>query len=208
MSGGTAGTRRPVRGAALAVLSTLLTAVGHVAGGGTVPDLALLVVLFPLLAAVFMSVAERGRSIIGTVTTLAAGQLVLHQLMVLLHPGQLPMGPATVSGMGMFGMHAAVTAVLTAVLVYADAASAGLVAAVRRVVPRHLRPLPADRPLPARPVPGPAVPARLARALSVTHVRRGPPVGCAAAPSPNPHRRHPCPRPPAGPRCVPAPSPR
>ena len=25
---------------------------------------------------------------------------------------------------------------------------------------------------------------------------------------PNPHRRHPCPRPPAGPRCVPAPSPR
>jgi len=27
--------------------------------------------------------------------------------MVLLHPGQLPMGPATVSGAGMFGMHAA-----------------------------------------------------------------------------------------------------
>ena len=60
MSGGTAGTRRPLRGAALAVLSTLLTAVGHVAGGGTVPDLALLVVLFPLLGGVFISVAERG----------------------------------------------------------------------------------------------------------------------------------------------------
>ena len=32
--------------------------------------------------------------------------------MVLLHPGQLPMGPATVSGVGMLGMHAAVTLVL------------------------------------------------------------------------------------------------
>jgi hypothetical protein len=178
MSGGTASTRRPLRGAALAVLSTLLTAVGHVAGGGTVPDLALLVVLFPLLAAVFMTVAERRRSAVSTVTTLAAGQLVLHQLMVLLHPGPMPTEPVMVSGAGMLGMHATITAVLAAVLMYADAASAGLVAALRRVVPRHLRPLPADRPLPARPVPGLAVPARLARALAVTHVRRGPPVWC------------------------------
>jgi hypothetical protein len=178
MSGGPAGPRRPVRGAALAVLSTLLTAVGHVAGGGTVPDLALLVVLFPLLAAVFMTVAERRRSAVGTVTTLAAGQLVLHQLLTLLHPAAAPMEPVIESGAGMFAMHAVVTAVLAVVLLYADAAWAGLVAALRRVVPRHLRPLPADRPLPACPVPGADVPARIARALAVRHVRRGPPVGC------------------------------
>jgi hypothetical protein len=39
-----------VRGWVLAGLSTLLTTVGHAAGGGTLPDLTILVVLFPLLA--------------------------------------------------------------------------------------------------------------------------------------------------------------
>jgi hypothetical protein len=179
MSGGSAGGRRPLRGAALAVLSTLLTAVGHVAGGGAVPDLAVLVVLFPLLAAVFVTVAERCRSLARVVTTLAAGQLTLHLLMDLLHPAHDLAEPAMVApGPEMLGMHAAVILVLAVVLRHADAAAVGLVAALRRVLPRRLTPLPADRPLPTRAVPGPAVSARLARALAVAHVRRGPPVGC------------------------------
>jgi hypothetical protein len=57
-------------------------------------------------------------------------------------------------------------------------AVAGLVAALRRVLPRRLDPPPADRPLPVLVVPGPAVPARLARAFAVAHSRRGPPVEC------------------------------
>jgi hypothetical protein len=178
MSGGSAGGRRPLRGAALAVLSTLLTSVGHVAGGGAVPDLAVLVVLFPLLAAVLVTVAERCRSLARVVTTLAAGQLALHLLMDLLHPAHDVMEPVVASGTGMLGMHAAVTLVLAVILRYADRAAVGLVDALRRVLPRRLTPLPADRPLPTRAVPGPAVSARLARALAIAHARRSPPVGC------------------------------
>ena len=147
MSGGSAGGHRLLRSAALAVLSTLLTAVGHVAGGGTVPDLALLVVLFPLLAGAFVTVAEHCRGVVGMIATLGAGQRALHLLLVLLHPMDHLAEPVVSPGPGM-------------------------------LVPRRLRPLPADRPLPTRAVPGPAVPARIARALAVTHVRRGPPVGC------------------------------
>jgi hypothetical protein len=178
MSGGSAGGHRLLRSAALAMLSTLLTAVGHVAGGGTVPDLALLVVLFPLLAGAFVTVAEHCRGVVGMIATLGAGQLALHLLMVLLHPMDHLAEPVVSPGPGMLGLHAAVTLVIAGVLRYADAAAAELGAALRRVVPRRLRPLPADRPLPTRAVPGPAVPARIARGLAVTHVRRGPPVGC------------------------------
>lgn len=178
MSGGSASSRRPVRGAALAVLTTLLTGVGHVAGGGTVPDLAVLAVLFPLLAAVLVELAERCHGTARTIATLGAGQLALHELMVLLHPVHQLTDPVVPPGARMLGLHAAVTLVLAVVLRYADAAGTGLVAALRRVVPRRLSPLPADRPLPTRAVPGSAVPARLARVLAVAHVRRGPPVGC------------------------------
>jgi hypothetical protein len=173
MSGGSG----MLRGAALAALSTLLTAVGHVAGGGTAPDLALLAVLFPLLAGVFVTVAERCRGAVGTITTLGAGQLVLHELMVLLHPAHHVADPR-VSGVGMLAMHVGVTFVTAVVLRHADRAVVGLLAALRRVVPRRLTLPPADRPLPTRPVPGPAIPARLALVLSAVQVRRGPPVGC------------------------------
>ncbi len=167
-----------LRGATLAALSTLLTAVGHVAGGGALPDLALLTVLSPLLAGVFVAVAERCRGAVGTIGILGAGQLALHQLMVLMHPPHHAVDAAVSSGTGMLGMHAAVTLVTALMLRIADRAIAGLAAALRRVVPRRLTPPPADRPLPTRPVPGPAVPVRLALVLAAAQVRRGPPVGC------------------------------
>lgn len=167
-----------MRGTALAALSTLLTAVGHLAGGGTVPALGLLLVLFPLLAGVFVTIAERCRGALGTVVTLAAGQLALHELLVVLHPAHEVLAPAITSGAGMAAMHAAVTLVSAVALRHADRAVAAVAAALARVLPRRLAPPPADRPLPTRAVPGPAVAARLARALAVADVRRGPPVGC------------------------------
>jgi hypothetical protein len=179
MSGVPGCSRGPVRGVALAVLSAMLTAVGHVAGGGTVPDLAVLVVLCPLLAGLFVTIAERAHGTAGTIGGLAVGQLVLHQLMVLLHPAHLLVQePAVPAGAAMLGMHAAVTLATAVALRHADRAVLALLAALRRVLPRRPIPPPADRPLPTRAVPGPEVPARLARALAVADVRRGPPVGC------------------------------
>ena len=69
----------PVRGAVLAALITLLTATGHVVGGGTVVSLSPLAVLVPLLATVLVALAERCRGIVATLLTLGAGQLALHR---------------------------------------------------------------------------------------------------------------------------------
>jgi hypothetical protein len=166
-----------LRGAVLAGLTALLTAVGHTAGGGTVPDLGVLVVLLPLLAGVFTTVAGRCRGIAGSVAVLGAGQLALHHLMELLHPAHHVTDPV-LAGWRMFALHAVATLVIAAVLRHADRAMAGLVAALRRVVRRRLAPLPADRPLPVLVVPDVAVPIRLAMALAAADARRGPPVGC------------------------------
>ena len=201
---------RRIRGIVLAALSGLLTAVGHLAGGGTFGDLGLLVVLLPLLAGLFVSLAERSRGPLGTVAVLGAGQLVLHYLMVLLHPAQdvegllagpsisiegslagpsisvegSLAGPSVSSAPGMPGgpsmllMHAAVTLISAVGLRHADAAVVAMARALRRILPRRVAPVPADRPLPALAVPGPGLPARLARVLLSAHARRGPPVGC------------------------------
>jgi hypothetical protein len=165
-----------LRGAVLATLSALLTAVGHTAGGGGVPDLGVLVVLLPLLAGLFTTAAGRCRGALGTVAVLGAGQFVLHNLMELLHPahGAVP----ALDGRQMVVMHAVATIVIAVSLRFADRALAGLEAALRRVVRRRLDPLPAHRPLPVFTVPDLDLPARLARALAAAHVRRGPPVGC------------------------------
>ncbi len=168
---------RRFRGTALAVFSGLLTAVGHLAGGGTLGDLGLLVVLLPLLAGVFVSLAERSRGPLGTVAVLGAGQLTLHCLMVLLHPAQNG-GAGMPGGPSMLLMHAVVTVLSAVGLRYADAAVVAMARALRRVLPRRPAALPADRPLPMLAVPGPGLPARLARVLLGAHARRGPPVGC------------------------------
>jgi hypothetical protein len=168
---------RVMRGVALAAFSGLLTGVGHVLGGGTVGDLGLLAVLVPLLAGVFVSLAERSRGPLGTMAVLGTGQVALHYLMVLLHPAQ-DGGPATLGGWSMLLMHAVVTVVSAIGLRHADAAVIAVRRALRRVLPRRPEPLPADRPLPTLAVPGPGLPARLARVLLVAHARRGPPVGC------------------------------
>lgn len=176
-----------LRAAVAALLIALLTAVGHVAGGGSLPDLAVLVVLLPLLAGVLVTLARVQRGPLGTVATLGAGQLALHQLLVLLQPDGAGHAAGHGGGHGvgralepaaMPLMHLVVTLVTAAGLLYAERGVLALRAALRRVVPRRLATPAVERPLSARPVPGPELPARLARALSVAHARRGPPVGC------------------------------
>lgn len=162
----------------MAGLSALLTAAGHAAGGGAAPDLAVLVVLLPLLACVVTGVAGRCRGAGGTVVVLAAGQVALHHAMELLHPTHHAAQAAVAPGAPMLAMHAAATLLTALALRHADRCVTGLVTALRRVLPRRLVPPPADRPLRVLAVPGSAVSARLARVLAVAHVRRGPPVGC------------------------------
>ncbi|MGH3612371.1 MAG: hypothetical protein ACRDRK_07185 [Pseudonocardia sp.] len=165
-----------LRATALAALCTLLTAMGHVAGGGSIPDIAVLVVLFPLLAGVPAARAQRCASVTGTVVTLAAGQLGLHHLLVLLHPSHHETGPAPLNGTGMLALHATTTLIMAVLVRHADRALVALTAALRRMVPRRLAVVAVDVPLPALPVPGPAVPARRARAFAASALRRGPPV--------------------------------
>jgi hypothetical protein len=158
----------------VALLCALLTATGHVAGGGRLPDAALLVVLLPLLAGLVTALAGSAATLPRAVAVLGAGQLGLHHLLELLHP--VPHA-ATGAGTGaMLAGHAAATLVTALALRHADAGVAAVAAALRRVVARRLPPPPADRPLPVLAVPGPAVPLRLARALAAAVVRRGPPV--------------------------------
>jgi hypothetical protein len=161
----------------LAAVSAVLAALGHLAGGGALPDLAVLVVLLPLLAGGFTALADRSRSAVGAVGVLGLGQLALHQLLELLSAGHAG-HTGTPAGTGMFAMHAGATLVTAAALRFADRAVAALGAALRRVLPRRRPALAADRPLATLAVPGPAVSLRLAGALAGARVRRGPPVGC------------------------------
>jgi len=166
-----------VRGGALATLSAVLTAAGHVAGGGALGDLTLLLVLLPLLAVVCTSAAGACRSAVGAMLVLGAGQVVLHQAMVLLHPPHVT-GAAALGTAAMLAMHAAVTVVTAVALRCADRGVSALVAVLRRVLPRRLSPLPVLRPLRTAVLPAP-VPTRVrASLLAASVLRRGPPVPC------------------------------
>jgi hypothetical protein len=178
---GNAVDRRIVRGAVLATLAAVLTVAGHLAGGGSLPELTVLVVLIPLLAGVITALANRFGTALGAIAVLAVGQLVLHRLIEALTPthAEHHIVEATRPGDGgMVAMHVLVTLLTAAALRYADRALDALGAALARVLPRRPAPLSADRPLATLATPGPVVALRLARALAAAHVRRGPPVGC------------------------------
>lgn len=167
-------TPRVLRALVTAGLSTLLIAVGHVLAGGSVPDLAVLVVLFPLLTGVVVGLADRCRSTATTLATLAGGQYALHVLLGLLHPHTPVAGP---SPMTMLALHAVTTVLVAVLLRHADSAVVAVGSALRRVLPRRPFVLPADGPLLPLRVAGPARPARRL-ALAAVPPRRGPPVGC------------------------------
>jgi hypothetical protein len=159
-----------LRGVTLTLLVALLTAIGHVAAGGGLPDLSLLVVLLPLLGGAFVALAERTRSFPATLGVLATGQLVIHAALATLHP------MAADGSRPMLVLHVLITLVTAVAVRFADAAVLAVAAVLRRIVPRRLTPPPADRPLPTRPVPPLDLPARRARLLTVAVRRRGPPV--------------------------------
>lgn len=165
---------RVLRGSALAGLSALLTACGHVAGGGTVPDLAVLTALLPLLAGLMIGIAERCRGPVTTVATLAAGQVWLHALMTVLH--HHPHAADAAPGPVMLGGHAVATVLTAALLRHADAVLTALARALRGALPRPVPAPPVAAPPPAHAVPDLAVPARTARLLLAAHALRGPPV--------------------------------
>ncbi|WP_214369288.1 hypothetical protein [Pseudonocardia sp. H11422] len=159
-------------------MSTLLTAAGHVAAGGAVPDLQLLVVLFPLFALLVTALADACRAAPGMLATLGGGQLGMHALMELLAHSHAGAAGAT-TGVGaatMLAMHAVATLVTAAMIRDADHVLRAVFAALRRVLPRRLTPPPADRPLRTLPVPEPAVAGRTARASISGLAGRGPPM--------------------------------
>ena len=165
---------RLLRGLVPAGLSALLIAVGHVLGGGAVPDLAVLAVLFPLLTVAVVGIADRCRGTAATLATLAGGQYALHVLLGLLHPHASAAGPDATT---MVALHAAATVVVAVLLHHADRAVVAARGALRRVLPRRPFVPPADAPLrPMRTTDGEHLPRRLA--LAAVPARRGPPVGC------------------------------
>ncbi|MFR9803292.1 hypothetical protein ACL02T_13445 [Pseudonocardia sp. RS010] len=163
---------RILRGAVLASLTTLLTALGHLAGGGTLPDLGLLVVLLPLLALVVTSTAERARGPVGTLLVLGTGQLVLHELLVVLGHGHA----GAASGPQMVAMHAVATVLSGLLLRDADRLLCALSRALRRVLPRRPALLAADAPLRTCAVPPAGVVGHVRRAAVGALLRRGPPA--------------------------------
>jgi hypothetical protein len=163
---------RRFRGCVLVAFTALLTAVGHLAGGGALPDLGLLVVLLPALAWPVTAVADRCRGLLATALVLGLGQVVLHTFLTTVHAHHAVDGPRMVL------THAAVTALSVFALRYADRGVTALFAALGRVVPRRLAPPPVATAPVVGPVSGPAVPVRTRRALAVAHLRRGPPVCC------------------------------
>jgi hypothetical protein len=166
-----------VRGSILAALATLLTATGHVVGGGSLVGLSPLAVLVPMLATVLVAVAERCRGVAATLLALGAGQVALHYLMVVLtvHGHR---APGTFSTVAMVVGHAVATLAIAVVLAHADAATAALLGALRRIRLRRPRTGVVDVAPPVCPVPDAAVPLLAGLVTLAAHARRGPPVTC------------------------------
>ena len=167
---------RPLRGLVMAGLSTLLIAVGHVLGGGPVPDLAVLLVLFPLLTGAVVGLADRCRSLRRHSRDTRGRPVALHLLLGVLHPH--PPVHAAPAAVGMLALHAV-----------RDPRRRRAAAQRRpRGGRRPVRPAPGAAPAPLRPPrrrpaasaarrrPPPAQMRRLA--LAAVPTRRGPPVGC------------------------------
>jgi hypothetical protein len=162
-----------VRGTVLAALVTLLTATGHVAGGGSLADLSPLAVLVPLLAQVLVAAADRCRGLPAVLVALGSGQLALHHLLVVLTAHD---SAGADTGSAMLAAHAVATLATAVVVNHADATLAALLAASRRLLPRRPTVAAVDVAPPVRPVPSADVPLVAGPALLAAHARRGPPI--------------------------------
>lgn len=134
-----------------------------------------MLVLYPLLAVLIVSLADACRRIAGVLGVLAAGQFAMHAVLKVIGHSHVaaPAGPA--SGWSMFAMHAVATVVIGLLIRDADQVLGLLVSALARVLPRRLLVPPADRPLTTFAVGCPAVVGATERAALGPRTPRGPP---------------------------------
>ncbi|MFD9705233.1 hypothetical protein [Lentzea sp. NPDC059081] len=162
---------RTLRGAVLALTSAALTITAHGLGGGELSEFIHALPLVVLIAFAAASLADKRTGRLSVMAGLGTAQLAQHLLLTWVnheHTNTLtwPMLAAHV-----------VAAVLTGLLLFhAETALFRLIAAVTRLIPRRLTPLPATRPVRTF-TSTPYV--RNAHFLDLTRAnrRRGPPIG-------------------------------
>ncbi|MGI5503776.1 hypothetical protein [Lentzea sp. CA-135723] len=162
---------RTARGAALALTSAALTITAHGLGGGELSEFIHALPLVVLIAFAASSLADKRSGKLSVIAGLGTAQLAQHLLLTWVNHEHTN----TLTGQ-MFVAHL-VAATLTGILLFhAENALFRLFAAVRRLIPRRLTPLPVTTP--ARTFTGtPHV--RSAHQLDLVRAnrRRGPPIG-------------------------------
>jgi len=191
MSGPTSLRWRVLRSAAFAAVATSLAAVGHILGGGDLPDVAMLVPGAGTIGLVCTGLAFRRGTLPAIIGLMAGCQLAFHLLFGAgMHASQHPSvgagwtgamhrttgtGPWSVS-VAMVGFHVVAGVLSAAVLAKGEAALFGLFAALRRIV----RPVKVTFPVHLPPRWTASFPAVLPRrptgTLLTTSPRRGPPA--------------------------------
>lgn len=139
---------RVIRGALLAISSTVLTLTAHVAGGGAPPDTGLTVLLTLLIAAAGITLADRRRSGLAILGALAAAQTLMHLILGVLcwHNES-----SSTSGGTMLLAHIAAVLITGSLLIRAESAIFAAMAALSMLLPRR------SPSLPARTAPSPVI---------------------------------------------------
>lgn len=160
-----------------------LAALGHLAGGGHLPDLSVLITATAILAPAGIALARRQRGFLAILGVLALAQVLCHLLFGLAARGggmaqhDMQMGPmAGMASTRMSVLHLAAAVLTAVVLTRGEAATFALARLWRRLVRRVrvlLLPTPAGPPRLPRP---PILVAPPLQRLLVQHARRGPPV--------------------------------
>lgn len=180
----TSATWRRLRAGLFAVVAALLAALGHLVGGGALPDLAALLTATAVVAPVAGGLARRQRGYPAILGVLALSQGLFHLLFGLTgHGGHaMPMAGALSGPLPdpmsarMLALHLVSAALTALVLTRGEAAVFRLSAVLRRLVRRSVTVLLPTIAGPQRP---PRRPTRAHRGTGhpvVRHPRRGPPL--------------------------------
>ncbi len=162
---------RTLRGAVLALTSAALTIAAHGVGGGELSEFIHAVPLVVLIAFAAASLADKRTGKLSVMAGLATAQLAQHLLLTWVnheHTGTL--------SWQMSGAHLVAAALTGLLLFHAENALFRLFAAVTRLIPRRLTPLPVLTPVRTF-TSTPYLRRAHAAELSRAHGRRGPPCG-------------------------------
>jgi hypothetical protein len=124
---------RTVRAGAFVLIAAQITALGHVAGGGSPPDLPLLATMSGLLLAALRSLTTRRRRFPVVLAAMSGTQVLFHFVLAL-SDAHTPSGATQPLRMLVFHVVAAVTA--AALLAYGDQLLFALHGRLRRLLPR------------------------------------------------------------------------